>query len=271
MFVQSQALAWDDDDLTAIRGKVQSKILSRDAESGALTAVLRYPAGWNGNGFEALGVEEELLVLDGNLSISGVSYERYGYACLPAGFERTDAASDNGAVVLTMFAGAPELTGPIASASSRLISFPSIFRQGLEAWTENPYTRYLLGTGVFPLREDPDTGEISILYAALPFRLMEKRWTHKYVQEMYVLSGEYAINDAGVMSPGAYAWWEPEFKHGPYGSLSGFMMFIRSVGGPLENIIDDKRVAVDYDAAYRPVLPENMQAMANELRLQKNY
>jgi hypothetical protein len=125
---------------------------------------------------------------------------------------------------------------------------------GLEGWTENPYTRYLMGTGVRPLREDPYTGEISILYAALPFRFMEKQWTHPTVQEMFVLSGEYAINDVGVMCPGSYAWWEPESLHGPYGSYTGFMMFIRTVGGKLANKFGKEGIAVDYDAPYKPVV-----------------
>ena len=40
----------------------------------------------------------------------------------------------------------------------------------------------------------------------LPFRFMEKRWTHEHAMEMYMLAGEYSINDVGVLRPGAYAW-----------------------------------------------------------------
>jgi hypothetical protein len=202
-------------------------------------------------------------VLQGSLEISGQTYETYDYACLPAGYPRGMAASPNGAILLCMFDG-PALLNPGTHDwdESRLVQCIGTVSRGLEGWTENTITRYLLGTGIQHLRTNPDTGGQTFLYAALPFRYMEKRWTHTTVQEMYLLSGEYAINDVGVMRPGAYAWWNPGEWHGPYGSRTGFMFLIRSVGGPLENILGEERIPVDYDAPYRPVLPEALQGSA---------
>ncbi len=82
--------------------------------------------------------------------------------------------------------------------------------------------------------------------------------------EMYLLAGEYSINDVGVLRPGAYAWWDPAYLHGPYGSLTGFMMLVRSCGGPLINVIPDERVAVDFAAPYKPVLPPELAPCAGE-------
>lgn len=272
MFTQAQSLQWSRAHFLDAKGQVESRLLSRDTDTGAATALLRFPAGWSGMGLEVLRCQEELLVLDGCLQMGEQGLGPYSYACFPAGYARPEMRCDAGAVALVMFDVWPELdTAARAFDERKLVVKPNIFEQGLEAWTENPYSRYLMGTGVHPLREDPDTGEISILYAALPFRYMAKRWTHTHVQEMYVLSGEYAINDVGVMGPGAYAWWEPEYVHGPYGSLTGFMMFIRSVGGPLENIIEPELIAVDYQAPFQPVITGTPSEVPAPVTLPRNH
>ena len=258
MFIQAQDVPWGQSFSECSWAEIELKVLSRDAETGGCSAIVRSPAGWERSGDRYLTCHEELLVLAGSLIVNGVEYGPYGYANFPAGYARKFFSAPQGAVVLTMFSETPtEVQGAAPDGlfdEKLLVEKIDIAPDGLEGWTENPYTRYLMGTGVRPLREDPYTGEISILYAALPFRFMEKQWTHSTVQEMFVLSGEYAINDVGVMCPGSYAWWEPEHLHGPYGSHTGFMMFIRSVGGPLTNKFGEDVITVDFDAPYKPVI-----------------
>ncbi len=261
MFIQSQVLPWEDGARLGRRG-TQVKILSVDDQSGAATLLMRYPAGWSEPGL-AIEAPEEILLLDGRLQVNDTQLVNLSYARLPGGLPRERFDSDTGAVTLTMFCAAPAAAQRAANGTPVLLS--DLARDGLEGWVANPYTRYLVGTGVRPLFEHPDTGEVSILYSALPFRYMEKRWSHPQVQEMYMLAGSYAINDVGVMLPGAYAWWQGGRYHGPYGSNSGFMMFIRSVGGPLANLIKDEVIAVDYAAPYRPVLPEHLKPLAKAL------
>jgi hypothetical protein len=268
MFIQSQVLPRDETSLADIRLGARTRVLSLDPEGGAMTALVEYPGGWEGKA-QALTCHEEIFVLKGALAINGVRHSHHCYAHLPAGYERNSIAAPEGAIVLTMYSSAPRLCAPKMAATiyrpELLAECIDTHAEGLEIWQRNPYTRYLQGTGVLPLREDPDTGEISILYAALPFRFMEKQWSHPNVQEMYVLSGSYAINDVGIMRPGAYGWWEPENFHGPYGSLDGFMMFIRSVRGPLDNVFGEEGIKVDYGAPYRPVLPNHMKPLAEEV------
>ena len=267
IFIQSQCLPWTADGLGAVHAGLESRLLSGDPATGAATLLLKIPAGWRRADSHYLSAMEELYVLDGELTIGTQHYAAHTYACLAAGRLRGACHSERGAVVLAMYAAHPELHVAASPASfydpALDVPYHNTYAQGLEGWQKNRHTRYLVGTGVQTLREDPVTREITILYSALPFRFMEKRWTHQHVQEMYVLAGEYSINDVGVMRPGAYAWWEPEHLHGPYGSLSGFMMLIRSCGGPLKNVIPDERVVVDYNAPYLPVLPPAMAALAH--------
>ena len=249
MFVQNQALPWRENVLGGWRASLSARLLSRDSESGALTAVVNYPPGADMHG-TGPGRDEEWLLLTGDAAWNDQSFGAFSYAFLPAGVGVEGRAGPRGASALVM------VNSDSSSGMEVVTLNPSA--DGLEGWTENPYTRYLMGTGVRPLRENPETKEASFLYAALPFRYMAKRWTHPVAQEMFVLSGDYAINDVGLMTPGAYAWWEPHRWHGPYGSRTGFIMLIRSHGGPLSNIIDDEIAAVDYQPDYRPVLPEGL-------------
>lgn len=274
VFVQAQELPWTTGLYGQGRSDVEVKTLSFDETSGASSMILHYPAGWSRSAAHHVDVHEELLVLEGSLEINGRSYGPYCYANLPAGYGRTSAASPNGAVVLTMFSGEPHaIEGPATTAMDEklLVEHIDCAGKGLEGWTENPYTRYLMGTGVQPLRENPYTGEISILYAALPFRYMEKQWSHPTVQEMYLLAGEYVINDVGILRPGAYCWWRENQFHGPYGSQTGFMFFIRTDGGKLANIIKDEIIPVDYQAPHNPSLPDDLHPYNAELPRVKNY
>jgi hypothetical protein len=270
MFIQSQVLAWEDGAIAGRPG-AQVKMLSSDSETGAATALIRYPAGYKGPA-AAIEPAEEILLLHGALRLNDRHLVSLSYARLPRRWPRQHCSSDTGAVALTMFSSAPTpAAGAAADAAVEPVIHGDLGHDGLEGWVANPYTRYLVGTGVRPLFENPQTGEISILYSALPFRYMEKRWSHPDVQEMYMLAGSYAINDVGVMAPGAYAWWQGGEFHGPYGSRTGFMMFIRSVGGPLANLIKDERIPVDYDAPYRPRLPEHMRAAAKAIDTTQSF
>ena len=250
MFIQAQDVPWQKGFANAAWPELDVKILSLDDVSGACTCVVRYPAGWDFAGNRFLTCHEEILVLAGEIEING---ERF-------------TSSPKGGVVLTMLSAAPEERTGAPEAGyydeKLFVSRQDVAREGLETWTENPYTRYLKGTGVRPLRQDPYTGEITMLYSALPFRYMAKRWTHPVVQEMFVLAGEYAVNDVGVMCPGSYAWWRENELHGPYGSPTGFMMLIRTDGGPLSNHIPPEIIEVDYNAPYRPVLPDRLKPFA---------
>lgn len=275
VFVQAQEIPWATGLYGTGRSDVGVKVLSHDTDTGASTTIIRYPAGWRRDASHHLAVHEEFLVLEGSLEINGHTYGPYCYANLPAGYNRQGAASVHGAVVLTMFSGEPQTKEGAAAADMMdpklLIEHIDCAGKGLEGWTENPYTRYLMGTGVQPLRENPYTGEITILYAALPFRYMEKQWSHPTVQEMYLLAGEYVINDVGILRPGAYCWWRENLFHGPYGSRTGFMFLIRTDGGKLANIIKDEIIPVDYSAPHNPSLPDELRPYDAGLPPIRNY
>ena len=100
-FVQAQRLAWQDGSAVGLAGR-QIKLLSEDRQSGAVSCIVRMAPGWQGTD-GALAADEELYVLDGALSISGVDYAADNYAFLPAGTPREGVAAPEGATLLSFF------------------------------------------------------------------------------------------------------------------------------------------------------------------------
>src|SRR6185312_16385121 len=103
-FVQAQNLPWQSADIVD-RPSLSLKLLSQDLESGALSVLLRYPAGWSATD-EWLDADEEFFVLDGALEINGRVYHDHTYANLPSGTVRNSASSPIGAVILAFFSKA---------------------------------------------------------------------------------------------------------------------------------------------------------------------
>ena len=259
-FVQSQNLPWRAGDLGSVRPGVDTKVLSLDADNGASSLLVRYPAHWRLEREGALSADEEFFVLEGALALGSQTYREKSYAHLPAGHARGPMASETGAVVLTFFSIRPNWTAATAFDPARLV-------ENLDAFAV-PYTarfhpEFPPGAGRKTLYEDPITHDQSWILGTLPMRWAERAEVHPVVEEMYLLSGE-SHGNRGVMRPGAYFWRPPQIPHGPYGTLTGNLYFFRTKGGPLStNYVDAARPFCwwpDYD----PVLPDAIAAAAGE-------
>lgn len=261
-FVQAQRLPWIPDGLGAARPGVALKVLSRDAATGELSTLLRYPPGWS-RGPEALGVDEELFVLDGRLEGDGAPpLTPDCYAFWPKSFSRGALSTPQGAVVLTF------LSGPIAPASGACDPRRAVGRVNLREgeWIANldamglavmaPHAR------IRELRSEPETGEITYVTATMPYWRESQPERHPVIQEIFVLAGEVAGN-TGIMRAGAYTWRPAHVLHGPYGSTTGAVFFFRSRGGPLTTE-HEAPVPFSFDPPHRPVLPPGLEALGRE-------
>jgi Domain of unknown function (DUF4437) len=256
-FIQHQDLAFEPRVLEGSRSEVGIKRLSVDTESGASSSLVEFPADWRQPGTHYFGADEELYVLSGDLTISGVQYTENCYGFLPAGYTRFDSHSIGGALVLVFFSARPT---PIAAeeASARLDTRRLVQRLNLfdEPWTGNFHPQFPLGAGRKWLRRDPVTGDETWILGTLPLRCGHRPEKHPVVEEMYLMSGEL-IGPQGVMRPGAYFWRPPEAWHGPYGSKTGCLMLFRTVGGPLSTIYTEQEQEFNWNPPqYRPILPD---------------
>ena len=270
-FIQSQVLPWQDGLYGGGWTTVESRLISKDEEAGDASLLVRYPAGWSRPGTEHLLADEELFVLDGAIEVSGTVYGQHCYAHLPAGYRRDDAASKDGAVVLTFYSANPEVRSgaPPPGLYDKALLVHRLSTLDM-AWDQKPFDRPLdpaIGNILSnkTLWHDPRTGDWTFMVASQPQTFPEdyagKVESHPVVEEMYLLSGEL-IGNTGIMQPGAYFWRPPFIEHGPYGSIIGWMGFFRGKGGEMENIWTDHKVPFSFTPAYNPALPPEMVALA---------
>jgi hypothetical protein len=268
-FIQTQLLPWQDG-ATLGRPGTRLKLLSRDADSGAFSCVLQFPAGWSEKGW--LPADEEFYVLDGTLVVDGVEYADNAYGFWPAGFERRNAAAPKGATALCFFSGPldkkdgarPEmderrLVRKIDVADGKWDGDFSKF--GLESMNARARMRVL--------RQDPVSGDTTYITATFAFLRGERAERHPIVQEFFLLSGELAGN-TGVMHGGAYCFRPPMVKHGPYGSPTGAVLLFRSVGGKQETFWEDTD-PFTFTPIHAPVLPEALRPLGTPYQRPDRY
>ena len=223
-FIHTQSLPWKSGNFGHLDGNVEGKVLSRDPDNGAATAILRFPAGWQQDGSGALSVDEEFFVLDGSLDLNDQSYGLHCYAHLPAGYKRESASSTDGADVIAFFSSEPEFSQaegqPESYTADQAVPFLDTFEM---PWhSENMDPEYGdAGLCWKILRHDEKTRDVTMLVSSRP-HFHPKGWRgpqeiHDCVEETFVLSGDY-LGDRGILEAGAYFWRPPGLKHGPYGS-----------------------------------------------------
>lgn len=266
--IQAQLIPWTK---SVARPGAEVRTLSEDPDTGACSAMLRYPAGWSRPQPEAALADEELFVLDGALEISGERYGLHDYAYLPAGYPRTGMAAPGGAIVLTFFNAAPKvraLTEHKGGYDEALLIKKigtldmTWFRGDLPDETNAGDEMAHYEFGVKRLRIDPHTEESSFLFSASPQTFPPgwkgKQETHPVVEESFVVMGEM-IGPKERRSEGAYFWRPPGILHGPYGSLKGCVSFIRTVGGPLVDEWNDPEATFSYNPEPHVAVPPEME------------
>ena len=257
-FIQVQNLPWRAGLPEGDRRGVQSRALSTDAETGATSVLVRYPAGYHAPAPFRLDVDEELFVLGGDLTIGDQRYGEKAYAHLPAGHARPSIASSGGAVALTFFSGVVDERDVSADAPcdlARLVPYVDSFAGD---WGGNFHPQFPPGAGRKFLRRDPHDGEETWILGTMPLRSGRRPEKHPVVEEMYLLSGEL-VGPLGRMQAGAYFWRPPEEWHGPFGSPTGNLMLFRTKGGPLSTVYTEHEVPFTWTPGHEPILPPELE------------
>ena len=259
-FVQSQNIPWAESDIGGLRPGVAVRVLSQDAETNAVSMVVRYPAGFTA-ACAALSVDEEFLVLEGDLMAGDQRFGPLGYAHWPAGYSAGSLSSSNGAVVLLFFSGTPKpASNSVDYDLGRLVARVDAFET---PYTGNFHPEFPVGAGRKLLFTDPASGNTSWILGTMPLRWAARPELHPVVEEMYLISGEVHGN-CGVMRPGAYFWRPPGKEHGPYGTLTGNVYFFRTAGGPLSTEYVDSSTSFAWWPPYAPILPPELEIARGE-------
>lgn len=261
-FIQAQMLPWRRIGPGLARPDAEYKYLSRDAATGACSLLIRYPPGWRREGPEYLDAAEEFYVLDGVLEIDGTRLGHDSYGRIPARANRLSLGAPRGAVVLTFFDREPVHHGqpgePFAFAGADVLHAP------WDMSLNDPKLAHL-GISRKDLHQDPLTGERTFLSMVLPHSeppgLKGPQERHPIVEECYVIAGSL-VGPHGEMHAGAYFWRPAGIAHGPFGTRWGCVMLIRFVGGRHVNLWTAEDAPFDFDAPYRPALPEALKPFA---------
>ncbi|WP_329519458.1 cupin domain-containing protein [Spirillospora sp. NBC_01491] len=87
--------------------------LEVDPADGSSTSLVRFPPGWTRPVAGHYACDEEFVVLEGELIVSGTAYRPGDRALIPRGTVRIDSNSRSGALALAWFAGIPRwVEGP---------------------------------------------------------------------------------------------------------------------------------------------------------------
>lgn len=215
------------------------RLLSRDAESGALSALVALPAGWErAGGHVAAGTD--VVVVEGTVRIGDTELPRLGFDWSPAGTTQEPWTTDGGAELLVMArTGPPDLLpgpGP-AGTAGRIRLHP-----GDLAWVPSRFPNGPVGTESALYRAEPD-GAMSLI---VRFRANVERSNlfefHDHVEECYLLEGHIDIGNhltaGGEMVAGTYFWRPPFITHGNTSKREGGILFVYT-DRPLVNFNTD--------------------------------
>jgi hypothetical protein len=262
-YLQSQSLPWQPSPWPHLGG-CHTKVLSRDPIDGAVSLLVRFPAGWQTASPGYLSATEEMFVLEGALDVNGRRWDQDCYAWFPAGFAHARRAAPEGAVALVFYDAEPEWTVAHSPAHSPAIE-QAIFCDAYEmSWEAVPHLP-LAGPWVPAqkvLRSSPDS---LTMLVAFPVHMHPPHWVGRQelracTEEMFLLSGD-CLTNTGQMFPGAYYWRPPGMAHGPNGSRGGNLALLRAHGAPLTTTFTSHEVALARTPEYQPVLPRELSAL----------
>ena len=251
-FVFTQNIEWSFEHALPGRQGAETKLLSRDDETGEMSSILRVPAGWHYEG--ASGFQEEVYVLDGCLCIGDTQLARDGYFRVPA-MAPVAWSSDRGATAIVFLNAATPGDDPALHAidTTRML------------WDRSgvPPELDFMGIARKALFVDRDTGRHRTwLLATLPQIAPEGRAlaveTHSCDEEVFMLGGDIT-GPQGAMTAGAYFWRPRDTDHGPFGSRNGGLALSRFRNGEQNTFFHERMRAFDFDAAYLPIVPAGFQ------------
>ena len=224
---------------------IQRKLLSRDPETGASTMLVSIAKGWKGGGCAHYhSCYEEVYVIEGDVTLDGKDYYRAGsYLYRPANVVHGhDESSIDGCLCIIKMGGDLDMNlvpdpespgeyqlGEVTDTRPHVLHLET----GESEWEwsgEGPNR-----TGRQIMSRDEATGAFSMLLNLPPgWRGRAGAHHHTVSEEVYVVSGDVALDDEPIYRQGSYLYRPPKIIHGPKERSDEGCLALIWGGGPMD-------------------------------------
>jgi hypothetical protein len=238
-FINQHDLPWEEFRVKGVASGLKAKTHSRDPKTGAVSLLLSYPPGWRSRADSNYhSGDEEIFVLEGDLSISGRMLTDRCYSFIPAGMAHGPISTRNGCLALTFFDQEPDV---IASKESKpgakldqAIEYKNYFDETWALGATRAKTKTPPPLLVKVLRQDEQTGARTWVAGVLSGHPNYTWETHPTWEEGYLLEGEYRLAECldgksktGVYMPGSYFFRPAGLPHvGPDAGAKGYAIWL---------------------------------------------
>jgi Domain of unknown function (DUF4437) len=237
-FINQGDLPWKEFLVKGVASGLKAKTLSRDPKTGAVSLLLSYPPGWRSRADSNYhNGDEEIFVLEGDLTIGERTLTDRCYSFIPAGMTHGPISTRNGCLALTFFSQEPDV---IASTESRpdskldrAIEYKNYFDEPWQLGITRAQSKTPPPLLIKLLRQDEQTGArtwIAGVLADQPNSLWER---HPTSEEAYLLEGEFRLAEClngkirmGLYTPGSYFFRPAGVAHvGPNSDAKGYAIW----------------------------------------------
>ncbi len=223
-FIQSQDVPWEPVPEGAFGSGGARRVLSRDPEDGAMTAIMT--VGHRQKGILLSAADVYVLAGTGTVNDRRVAAGQYLF--LPSeSFVDLRPVTDTIVLYVGTF-GAPVLRPGEGQTNGRDIRHVALERI---SWTTPEWRadqRAEPGIMVKPIRQD--ALGLAFVVAMLPGWRSELEEVHPIYEESFRLLGDFMMGPRGVIRAGGYFFRSPGITHGPLYTRTGTMSLIRTSG-----------------------------------------
>jgi hypothetical protein len=243
-FRHQDDLPWVPFDLRPWPPGLQAKLLSRDVKSGAISLLVYYPPGWESRDPGYHRADEELFVLEGDLTVGERTLTRWSYLYVPSETIHGPRRTENGCLALQFYNRTPDFipTEKVKVDTSNAVIYKNFYE---EPWSHgllrhrSPTPPPLL---VKILRLDPQTGARTWIAGILGGHSKRPWEIHPTWEEGYLLEGESTVGEClpeglkiGTYRPGGYFFRPAGIAHGgPHGGTETYAIWFFRAPARLE-------------------------------------
>jgi hypothetical protein len=241
-FIQSQDLPWD----VVPRGEFGTgdvrRVLSRDPEDGAISAILRFRNSISGR----LEAGADVFILEGHGTLNGSPVHASDYVFLEPGAVIDWRPTSRTSIFFGSFGG-PRLDSMTAEPLTAVDVVPTERLAWVSAgWASEGALES--GAAMKWLRRDGPS--LVLLAAMLPGWKSPAQEAHPVYEESFKLYGDIIMGSRGVMGPGAYFYRGPDIVHAPLYTRTGTMSLIRW-SSPATSVFTDPPPDGDWETLSR--------------------